>query len=337
MGIKIGITGFGRIGRMILRAATHYPELEVMAINATVEPEYMAYLLKYDSVHGTFDREVRHFDNGIIIDGREIPCFSSRDPEALNWGDAGVEYLIDATGQFKTIEKASAHLRAGAKKVILTSPSTDAPMFVMGVNHDTYAARDMNVVSNASCTTNALAPIAKILHDNWGFASGLMTTIHAVTASQKTVDSSSRRDWRGGRASSVNIIPSSTGAAGAVGKVIPALAGKLTGMSMRVPTVNVSVVDLTVNLETPTSYAEICAEMKRASETYMKGILAYTEDAVVSSDFIHDEHTSIFDAGAGIMLTDRFVKLIAWYDNEWGYSCKTLELVRHMAQTDAAV
>jgi glyceraldehyde 3-phosphate dehydrogenase len=319
---------------MVLRAAADRPEFEVMAVNATVEPDYMAYMLKYDSVHGGFGREVRHSDDSLSIDGREIPCFSSRDPSAIDWKTAGVEYLIDATGQFKTVEKASAHLCAGAGKVILTSPSGDAPMFVMGVNHRTYR-RDMDIVSNASCTTNALAPVAKILNDRWGVASGLMTTIHAVTASQKTVDSSSRKDWRGGRASFANIIPSSTGAAAAVGKVIPELDGKLTGMSMRVPTINVSVVDLAVNLERPAKYPDICAEMKLASETYMKGILAYTEDAVVSSDFIHDGHTSIFDASAGIMLTDRFAKVFAWYDNEWAYACKTLDLARHMSETDS--
>jgi glyceraldehyde 3-phosphate dehydrogenase len=331
----IGITGFGRIGRMILRACSRYPELEIRAINATVEPEYMAYLLKYDSVHGRLDREARHTDKGIIIGGRETPCFSSRDPEAIDWEAAGVEYLIDATGKFKTLEKASAHLRAGAKKVIITSPSDDAPMFVMGVNNREYTP-DMNVVSNASCTTNALAPLAKIINDRWGISSGIATTIHAATASQKTVDGASPKDRRGGRAFSANIIPSTTGAAAAVGKIIPALEGKLTAISMRVPTINVSAVDFTVNLETPASYADICAEMKLASETYMKGIFGYTEDPVVSSDFIHDERTSIFDSGAGVMLTDTFAKLIAWYDNEWGYSCKTLDLLKHMIATDSA-
>jgi glyceraldehyde 3-phosphate dehydrogenase len=318
---------------MVLRATVDYPEIEVRAINATVPTDYMAYMLKYDSIHGKFASRVDHTENSLIIDGHAIPCFSDRDASALDWSAAGVDYLVDATGQFKTVEKASVHLAAGAKKVILTSPSDDAPMFVMGVNHDTYDS-SMNVVSNASCTTNCLAPVAKILNDKWGIADGLMTTVHATTATQKTVDGKSQKDWRGGRAASTNIIPSTTGAAAAVGKVIPALNGKLTGMSMRVPTINVSVVDLTVNLKKPAKYAEICAEMKLASETYMAGILDYTEDAVVSSDFIHDPHTSIFDAKAGIQLTDTFVKVIAWYDNEWGYSRKVLELVKHMAETD---
>lgn len=333
MGIRIGITGFGRIGRLVLRAAFDYPEFEVMAINATVAPDYMAYMLKYDSVHGKFAHKVDYTDSSIIIDGHEIPCFSDRDPSKIDWAAAGVDYLIDATGQFKTIEKASVHLAAGAKKVILTSPSDDAPMFVMGVNHDSYDS-SMSVVSNASCTTNALAPVAKVLNDKWGIVSGLMTTVHATTATQKTVDAKSLKDWRGGRSASANIIPSSTGAAKAVGKVIPSLAGKLTGMSLRVPTVNVSVVDLTVNLAKAARYEDICAEMKLASETHMKGVLDYTEDAVVSSDFIHDPHTSIFDAKAGIQLNDTFVKVMTWYDNEWGYSCKVLELVRHMSAVD---
>ena len=333
MSIKIGITGFGRIGRLVLRAAFDYPELEIMAINATVEPDYMVYMLKYDSIHGKFERDVSYTDSSIIISGREIPCFSERDPSKINWAAAGVDYLIDATGQFKTVEKASVHLTAGAKKVVLTSPSDDAPMLVMGVNENTYDS-SMNIVSNASCTTNALAPVAKIINDNWGIESGLMTTVHATTSSQKTVDSKSLKDWRGGRAAATNIIPSTTGAAKAVGKVIPELQGKLTGMSLRVPTINVSVVDLTVNLKKAAKYEDICAEMKRASETYMKGVLAYTEDDVVSSDFIHDPHTSIFDAKAGIQLTDTFVKVFAWYDNEWGYSRKVLELVCYMAKTD---
>ena len=333
MSIRIGITGFGRIGRLVLRAAFDYPELEVMAINATVEPDYMVYMLKYDSIHGKFNRAVTYDENSITIDGRKIPCFLERDASKIDWAGAGVDYLIDATGQFKTLDKAQVHLNAGAKKVVLTSPSDDAPMFVMGVNESSYN-RKMDIVSNASCTTNALAPVAKVLNDKWGIESGLMTTVHAATSSQKTVDAKSERDWRGGRAASANIIPSTTGAAKAVGKVIPELAGKLTGMSLRVPTINVSVVDLTVNLRKPATYAEICAEMKLASETYMKGVLAYTEDAVVSSDFIHDSHTSIFDATAGIQLTDTFVKVFAWYDNEWGYSNKVLELVRYMAKED---
>jgi glyceraldehyde 3-phosphate dehydrogenase len=335
MSIQIGITGFGRIGRLVLRASTDYPDLEVRAINATVAPDYMAYMLKYDSIHGRFEHDVTYTDNSLVIDGKAIPCWSDRDAEKIPWADAGAEYLVDATGQFKKLAKAEAHLKAGARKVVMTSPSDDAPMFVMGVNHETYD-KSMNIVSNASCTTNGLAPVAKVLHDNWGIASGLMTTIHATTATQKTVDGKSLKDWRGGRAASVNIIPSTTGAAAAVGKVIPALSGKLTGMSMRVPTINVSAVDLTVNLEKPAKYEDICAAMKRASETSMRGILAYTEDAVVSSDFIHDPHTSIFDAAAGIQLTDTFIKVVAWYDNEWGYSRKTLELLQHMYRTDRA-
>ena len=333
MGIKIGITGFGRIGRLVLRAAFDYPEIEVMAINATVEPEYMGYMLKYDSVHGKFALPVSCTENSIIINGREIPCFSERDASKIDWSAAGVDYLIDATGQFKTLKKAQAHLDAGAKKVVMTCPSDDVPMFVMGVNESSYSS-EMQVVSNASCTTNALAPIARVLNDNWGIESGLMTTVHSATSTQKTVDSKSVRDWRGGRAVSTNIIPSTTGAAKAVGKVIPELAGKLTGMSLRVPTINVSVVDLTVNLMKPATYAEICAAVKLASETYMKGVLAYTEDEVVSSDFIHDPHTSIFDAQAGLQLTETFVKVFAWYDNEWGYSNKVVELVRYIARID---
>ena len=333
MSVKIGITGFGRIGRLVLRAAFDFPDIEIMAINATVEPGYMVYLLKYDSIHGRFERSVSCTDSSIIIDGREIPCFSERDPSKIDWGTVGVDYLIDATGQFLTMEKASVHLGAGAKKVVLTSPSDDAPMFVMGVNEGTYDS-SMDIVSNASCTTNALAPIAKVINDNWGIESGLMTTVHAATSSQKTVDAKSVKNWRGGRASSANIIPYTSGAAKAVGKVIPELSGKLTGMALRVPTINVSVVDLTVNLARAAKYEDICAEMRRASETYMRGVLDYTEDEVVSSDFIHDPHTSIFDARAGIQLTDRFIKVFAWYDNEWGYSQKVLELVCHMAQID---
>lgn len=333
MSIRIGITGFGRIGRLVLRAAYDYPDIEVKAINATVEPDYMVYMLKYDSVHGRFSHDMGCTENSIVIDGREIPCFSDRDPSKIDWATAGVDYLIDATGQFKTLSKAQVHLDAGAKKVILTSPSDDAPMFVMGVNERTYDS-SMNIVSNASCTTNALAPVAKVLNDIWGIESGLMTTVHAVTASQKTVDAKSLKNWRGGRAASSNIIPFTTGAAKAVGKVIPELQGKLTGMSLRVPTVNVSVVDLTVNLAKPARYADICAEMKLASETHMNGVLGYTEDEVVSSDFIHDPRTSIFDAKAGIQLNDTFIKVMTWYDNEWGYSRKVIDLVCRMAETD---
>lgn len=333
MSIRIGITGFGRIGRLILRASINNKDIEVVGINATVQPDYMAYMMKYDTIHGRFPHDITYDNNGIIIDGKRIPCFSDRDPAKIPWATVGAEYLVDSTGQFKTMEKAAVHLSTGVKKVIVTAPSSDIPMFVMGVNSDKYDT-SMNIVSNASCTTNCLAPIAKILHDSYGIASGLMTTIHSVTASQKTVDGKSLKDWRGGRAASYNIIPSSTGAAAAVGKVIPELKGKLTGMSMRVPTLDVSVVDLTVNLQKPAKYEDICALMKSASENEYKGILAYTEDAVVSSDFIGDPHISIFDANAGIALTDTFIKVVAWYDNEWGYSEKVIDLVRHMYNVD---
>lgn len=333
MSVKIGVSGFGRIGRLVLRAAQEHKDIEIAAINSTIAPDYMAYMMKYDTIHGRFDHEVTYTEDSISIDGKRIPVFSDRNPENLPWGENGAEYIVDATGNFKTIEKASAHLRAGAKKVVITAPSSDAPMFVMGVNTDTYDS-SMDIVSNASCTTNCLAPVAKVLNDNFGIETGLMTTIHSTTASQKTVDAKSLKDWRGGRAASENIIPSSTGAAAAVGKVIPSLNGKLTGMSMRVPTINVSVVDLTVNLKKATKYEDICAAMKHASENELKGILDYTEDAVVSSDFIHDSHVSIFDAKAGIQLTDTFVKVVSWYDNEWGYSQKVLDLVEHMYKVD---
>ena len=333
MGIRISINGYGRIGRLVLRASFSRPDIEIAGINSTVAPDYMAYMLKYDTIHGIFDKEITYTDNSITIDGKVIPTFSDRNPENINWGSVGTEYVVDATGQFKTIEKASVHLKQGAKKVVLTYPSADAPMFVMGVNNKKYDA-SMNVVSNASCTTNCLAPIAKVLNDHFGIETALMTTIHSTTASQKTVDAKSLKNWRGGRAASANIIPSSTGAAEAVGKVIPELNGRLTGMSMRVPTINVSVIDLTANLSRPTKYSDICAAMKSASENELKGILGYTEDLVVSSDFIHDPRTSIFDASAGIALTDTFVKLISWYDNEWGYSNKVLDLITHMHTVD---
>jgi glyceraldehyde 3-phosphate dehydrogenase len=333
MSIKVGITGFGRIGRLVLRASLDHKDIEVAAINATVPPDYMAYMLKYDTVHGRFGHDVTYTDKGISIDGRLIPTFSDRNPENIPWAANGVEYVIDSTGQFKTIEKASIHLKGGAKKVIVTAPSSDIPMFVMGVNTDKYDP-SLNVVSNASCTTNCMAPLVKILNDHYGIASGLMTTVHSATASQKTVDGKSMKDWRGGRAASYNIIPSTTGAAEAVTKVIPELRGKLTGMSMRVPTINVSVVDFSVNLIKPTTYADICAVMKHASENEYKGILGYTEDDVVSSDFIGDPRISVFDAKAGIQITDTFVKVIAWYDNEWGYSNKVLELAEYMYQAD---
>jgi len=330
--MKIGITGFGRIGRLVFRAAIERG-IEIAALNDVMEPDYMAYMLKYDSVHGRFNHDVSYTDNSLVVDGKTIVAYSDLNPEAIPWQSWGVDYLIDATGVFTTMPKATAHLNAGVKKVIITSPTSDIPMFVMGVNEDKYDT-SMNVVSNASCTTNCLAPLAKVLNDKWGIATGLMTTVHATTATQKTVDGVSKKDWRGGRAASTNIIPSSTGAAAAVGKVIPELNGKLTGMSMRIPTINVSVVDLTVNLVKPAKYEDICAEMKRASENELKGIMAYTDESVVSSDFNGDAHTCIFDAKAGIQLTDTFLKVVAWYDNEWGYSNKVLDLTEHVYKAD---
>jgi len=332
--MKIGITGFGRIGRLVFRAAVERG-IEIAAINDVMEPDYIAYMLKYDSIHGRFNHEVSSTGNSLIVDGKTTVIHSDMNAEAIPWQDWGVDYLVDATGVFTTLPKASAHLKAGVKKVIVTSPSSDIPMFVMGVNENTYS-KSMDIVSNASCTTNCLAPVAKVLNDKWGIATGLMTTVHSTTATQKTVDGVSKKDWRGGRAASVNIIPSTTGAAAAVGKVIPALNGKLTGMSMRIPTINVSVVDLTVNLEKPAKYEDICAEMKRASENELKGILEYTDEAVVSTDFMGDPHTSIFDAAAGIALTDTFIKVIAWYDNEWGYSNKVIDLTEHVYNADHA-
>ncbi|MGI6172990.1 MAG: type I glyceraldehyde-3-phosphate dehydrogenase [Christensenellales bacterium] len=332
--IKIGINGFGRIGRLVFRASLNYKNVEIVGINDLITPDYIAYMLKYDTVHGRFDGTVDYTDNSIIVNGHEIPVFCEKNPADLPWGKVGAEYVVEATGLFLTKEKAQGHIDAGAKHVIMSAPSKDdTPMFVMGVNNAKYTS-DMTFVSNASCTTNCLAPIAKVLHDNFGITDGLMTTVHATTATQKTVDGPSMKDWRGGRAASGNIIPSSTGAAKAVGKVIPSLNGKLTGMSMRVPTLNVSVVDLTVNLAKPAKYDEICAAMKKASEGELKGILDYTEDAVVSSDFIGDAHTSIFDAKAGIALTDTFVKVVAWYDNEWGYSNKVIDLIEYMYSVD---
>ncbi|MCL2426433.1 MAG: type I glyceraldehyde-3-phosphate dehydrogenase [Oscillospiraceae bacterium] len=334
MSLKIGITGFGRIGRLVFRAAIERG-IEVVAINDGMEPKYMAYMLKYDTLHGRFNHDVSYTDNSLIVDGKSIVTYSSFDAETIPWASWGVEYLVDATGVFTSKDKASLHLKAGVKKVVITSPTSDIPMFVMGVNEDTYDS-SMQLISNASCTTNCLAPLAKVINDKWGIESGLMTTVHATTATQKTVDGISVKDWRGGRAASGNIIPSSTGAAKAVGVVIPELNGKLTGMSMRVPTLNVSVVDLTVNLKKPAKYEDICAEMKRASENELKGILDYTEEAVVSSDFNGDPHTSIFDATAGIQLNDTFVKVLAWYDNEWAYSNKVLDLALHAYKVDNA-
>ena len=336
MSIKIGINGFGRIGRMVFRACLEHPEIDVVGINDLCPADYLAYMLKYDTMHGRCKADIESRENALVVNGQVIPVFSERDPANLKWGKLGAEYIVESTGLFLTKEKAAGHIAAGAKKVIMSAPSKDdTPMFVMGVNHKNYTS-DMQFVSNASCTTNCLAPIAKVLHENFGIKDGLMTTIHSVTATQETVDGPSLKDWRGGRAATANIIPSSTGAARAVGKVIPELNGKLTGMSMRVPTLDVSVVDLTVNLEKPTTYDEICAAMKKASEGELKGILGYTDEAVVSSDFLGDSRTSIFDATAGIALTDTFVKVVSWYDNEIGYSNKVLDLIEHMYSVDHA-
>ena len=338
MAIKVGINGFGRIGRVALRIMVERgsSSYQICGINLrNADLDYMVYQVKYDSVFRTFRDTVEHDDRHLIINGKKIRVYSESDASQIPWDDCGAEYIIESTGVFNTVEKASAHLQNGAKKVIISAPSKDdiMPTFVMGVNHLKYTP-DMNVVSNASCTTNCLAPIAKVLHDNFGIADGLMTTVHSTTATQKTVDGVSLKDWRGGRAASGNIIPSSTGAAKAVGKVIPSLNGKLTGMSMRVPTLDVSVVDLTVNLSKPATYDEICAAMKKASENELKGILDYTDEAVVSSDFLGNTHTSIFDAKAGIALTDTFVKVVSWYDNEIGYSDKILCLIEHMYSVD---
>ena len=334
--IKIGINGFGRIGRLVFRAGLEQGGVEFVGINDLITPDYMAYMLKYDTVHGRFQGTVSYTENSIIVDGKEIPVFSIKNPAELPWGKVGAEYVVESTGLFLSKDKAQGHIDAGAKHVIMSAPSKDdTPMFVMGVNNHKYTS-EMTFVSNASCTTNCLAPIAKVLNDKWGITDGLMTTVHATTATQKTVDGPSQKDWRGGRGAAFNIIPSSTGAAKAVGKVIPELNGKLTGMAFRVPTADVSVVDLTVNLAKPAKYAEICAAMKEASEGELKGILGYTEDEVVSSDFIHDARTSIFDAKAGIALTDTFIKVVSWYDNEWGYSNKVVELAKYMYSVDHA-
>ncbi len=334
MSIKVGINGFGRIGRMVFRASVNHPEIEIVGINDLCPADYLAYMLKYDTMHGKFDGEVSSTENSIVVNGKSIPIFAERDPKNIPWGKLEAEYVVESTGLFLTKEKAQAHIDAGAKKVVMSAPSKDdTPMFVCGVNLDAYTP-DMQFVSNASCTTNCLAPIAKVLNDNFGITDGLMTTVHSTTATQKTVDGPSMKDWRGGRAAAGNIIPSSTGAAKAVGKVIPALNGKLTGMSMRVPTLDVSVVDLTVNLAKPASYDEICAAMKKASEGELKGVLGYTDEDVVSSDFLGDSRTSIFDKKAGIALTDTFVKVVSWYDNEMGYSNKVLELIKHMYSVD---
>ena len=337
MGIKIGINGFGRIGRLVFRIGVSNPDYDFVGINDPfMTPDYVAYMLKYDTVHGRFDGEISYDDNSITVNGKKIEFFAERDPKDIPWGKVGAEYIADATGIFHSKDTAQAHLDGGAKKVVYTGPSKDdTPMFVCGVNLDKYT-KDMNFVSNASCTTNCLAPLAKIINDNFGIEDGLMTTVHSATNTQAVVDAPSRKDWRGGRAASGNIIPSTTGAAKAVGVVIPELNGKLTGMAFRVPTLNVSVVDLTVNLKKAASYKEICATIKAASEGALKGIMGYTDEMVVSSDFIGCPLTSIFDEKAGIALTDTFVKLVSWYDNEWGYSTKVLELIKHMNKVDNA-
>ena len=330
MTIRIGINGFGRIGRLAFRRAMTLADVEIVGINDLIEVDYLAYMLRYDSTHGRFQGEVAVENGQLVVNGQVIRISAERDPNNLKWGEVGADYVLESTGFFLTDDSARAHINAGAKRVVMSAPSKDAtPMFVMGVNHSSYAGQD--VVSNASCTTNCLAPVAKVLHDNFGIVNGLMTTVHATTATQKTVDGPSVNDWRGGRGAAQNIIPSSTGAAKAVGRVIPELNGKLTGMAFRVPTPDVSVVDLTVNLAKSASYEQIKAAMKAASEGPMAGILGYTEDEVVSTDFLGESCTSVFDAGAGIALTDTFVKVVAWYDNEWGYSCKCLDLMRHMA------
>ena len=334
MTIRVAINGFGRIGRMVVRAANKNPNVNIVAINDLVPPDNLAYLLKYDSTHGIFDGEVRAEENGIMVDGNKVECMSERNPADLPWGKLNVDYVIESTGLFTTSEKAEEHLKAGAKKVVISAPakSPEIKTLVMGVNNEKYDPSVDNVVSNASCTTNCLAPIVKVALDNYGIEEGLMTTVHSVTSTQPTVDGPSKKDWRGGRGGPQNIIPASTGAAKAVALCIPEIAGKLTGMSLRVPTPNVSVVDLTVKLSKSTSYEEICAAMKTASEGALKGILGYTEDDVVSSDFIGSPFSSIFDAGAGIALNDKFFKLISWYDNEMGYSCRLIDLIEYMEQ-----
>ena len=334
MTIRVGINGFGRIGRLVFRAAQERNDIEIVGINDLIDVEYMAYMLRYDTMHGQFKGSVEVKDGKLVVNGKSIRVTAEKDPANLKWNEVGADYVVESTGLFLTKEKAQGHIAAGAKYVVMSAPSKDdTPMFVCGVNTDSYV-KGTQFVSNASCTTNCLAPIAKVLNDVFGIEDGLMTTVHSTTATQKTVDGPSVKDWRGGRAASGNIIPSSTGAAKAVCKVIPSLNGKLTGMSFRVPTLDVSVVDLTVNLKKAASYEEICAAMKKASEGELKGILGYTEDDVVSSDFLGDSRTSIFDAKAGIQLTPTFVKVVSWYDNEWGYSNKVLDLVAHMAKVN---
>jgi glyceraldehyde 3-phosphate dehydrogenase len=334
--VKVGINGFGRIGRLVFRASLSNPKVSVVAINEPfMDVEYMVYNLRFDSTHGPFEGTVHKKDNStLVVNGREIAVFAVKNPDEIPWASAGAEYIVESSGVFTDADKAGLHLKGGAKKVVISAPSNNAPMFVMGVNEDTYT-KDLHVVSNASCTTNCLAPLAKVVNDNWGIVEGLMTTVHATTATQKTVDAPSSKDWRSGRSAMNNVIPASTGAAKAVGAVIPSLKGKLTGMAFRVPTVDVSVVDLTAKLGKPAKYDEIKAVIKAASEGPLKGILAYTEDQVVSSDFLHTSVSSTFDAEAGIALNDTFVKLIAWYDNEWGYSHRVVDLIVHMASVDA--
>ncbi len=332
MAVKVGINGFGRIGRLFFRAALKHPEIEIVGINDPfIDLDYMVYMLKYDTVHGQFKGEACAKDGEFIVNGHPIKVYACMKAEEIPWKECGADYILESTGVYTDMAKAEAHLKAGAKRVVISAPSKDAPMFVMGVNHDKYKGEA--IVSNASCTTNCLAPLAKVVHDNFGIVEGLMTTVHATTATQKTVDGPSKKDWRGGRGAAFNIIPSSTGAAKAVGKVIPELNGKLTGMAFRIPTADVSVVDLTCKLAKPTKYDDIVAAMKKAANGPMKGILKVTEDEVVSSDFIGESCTSVFDVKAGIPLNDTFVKLVAWYDNEWGYSCKCADLIVHMSNT----
>lgn len=334
MNIKLGINGFGRIGRLVMRASLERDNVDVVAVNDPfIDLEYMKYMLTYDSIHGKLNAEIKIEGSNLVVDGKTIQVFNCKDPNEIPWAKAGVEYVVESSGVFTTTEKAAAHFTGGAKKVVISAPSKDAKMFVMGVNQEEYTP-DMNVVSNASCTTNCLAPLAKVINDNFGIEEGLMTTVHSTTATQKTVDGPSSKDWRGGRAAAGNIIPSSTGAAKAVGKVIPTLDGKLTGMSFRVPTLDVSVVDLTCTLKKPASYDEIVEAVKKACANELKGIMDWTDEALVSSDFIHNYHTSIFDVKAGIALSDKFVKLVAWYDNEWGYSNKVVDLINHMYEVD---
>ena len=335
MAVKIGINGFGRIGRLVFRAAINRPGVEIVGINDLFDADYLAYMLDYDSTHGKFKGTIEAQGNTLIVNGKKIRVTAEKDPATLRWSEVGADYVVESTGLFTTVADAQGHLKAGAKKVIISAPSKDAPMFVMGVNEKTYKP-DMDIISNASCTTNCLAPIAKVLNDKWGIVEGLMTTCHAVTATQKTVDGPSKKDWRGGRGAFQNIIPSSTGAAKAVGKVIPQLDGKLTGMSLRVPVADVSVVDLTCRLAKPAKWDEIKNAMKDASEGPMKGIMGYTEAQVVSSDFIGDARTSILDADAGIALNDTFVKVISWYDNEWGYSNKVVDLIQYVASANGS-